>query len=183
MEKNKKQCPQLKNWFLTWNNYDEKDPDLLEMVMKPLCKRYVFELEVGASGTPHIQGCFELLKAMRPTEFNLPKTLHWEKTRNNIRARAYCVKEGNEVRQFPLPNKKLENQFARLEHVDFFYKEKKAELKGYEEKSNSDYKTFLAQQECCHSIQKSKRGLYCALCDKDFSKMTSEWDEFSKKCL
>lgn len=44
------------------------------------------------TGTPHLQGSIVLKKKMRWSEFNLPKGIHWEGTRNIIKADAYCEK-------------------------------------------------------------------------------------------
>lgn len=84
---------QLKGWFFTWNNYPENFLETLETVFRVFCKKYIFEKEVGENGTPHIQGCITLKKAMRWTEFKLPKEIHWEKTRNEVAAIDYCEKE------------------------------------------------------------------------------------------
>ena len=90
-----KQFPQLKNWCFTFNNYKPEDISLLETKFQEICIRYTFGEEVGEERkTPHLQGCIELNKAQRPTEFDLPKAIHWEKTRNKWSSRDYCRKEG-----------------------------------------------------------------------------------------
>lgn len=100
---------QNKNWFFTWNNYPSNAVETLERVFKVFAKAYTFQKEVGASGTPHIQGCIELKKAGRPTEMKLDKAIHWEATRSTKHATAYCAKDdtrvGGEVYSFPVIKK------------------------------------------------------------------------------
>lgn len=84
---------QLSGWFFTWNNYPDNFLETLETVFKKICVKYIFEKEIGENGTPHIQGCIKLKKAMRWTEFKLPKEIHWEKTRNEESAIKYCEKD------------------------------------------------------------------------------------------
>lgn len=83
---------QLKRWFFTWNNPPMEGVETVETVFRQYCDKYVFQEEVGASGTPHLQGQIWLKKAMRYSEFKLPKEIHWEKTRNEDAAEAYCSK-------------------------------------------------------------------------------------------
>lgn len=81
-------------WCFTWNNYPENFLEILERRFSEICKRYTFQQEVGANGTPHIQGAIGLKKKMRWTEFNLPREIHWEKM--NTRGEGafnYCKKK------------------------------------------------------------------------------------------
>lgn len=83
-----------KGWFFTWNNYPIDFLDQLDHVFRKHCEKYIFEKEIGDSGTPHIQGCIVATKRIRPIElFKLPKAIHWERTRNQLAAEAYCEKE------------------------------------------------------------------------------------------
>jgi len=102
----KQRVSQLKGWFFTWNNYPSDFLETLETVFRLFCKKYVFEKEVGENGTPHIQGCIVLKKPMRWTEFKLPKSIHWEKTRNQEASDIYCQKDhkaGNDCWTFGFP--------------------------------------------------------------------------------
>lgn len=77
-------------WFLTLNNYDEKDIALLE---KADC-RYLFQEEKGVNGTCHLQGIFmfdnaRTLSAMKKLH---PKA-HWEICRKKDAAINYCKKD------------------------------------------------------------------------------------------
>lgn len=88
-----KQVNQRKEWFFTWNNYPENGMEMLETVLEPLCEKAVWQEELGANGTPHIQGTFILYVRARWSEFGLPKEIHWEKTKWKERALEYCKKE------------------------------------------------------------------------------------------
>lgn len=90
---NTKQPLQLKNWFFTLNNYTNDDIRDLETCFNSLsgCK-YVFQEELGANGTPHLQGQINLTKKMRWSEFKLTNRIHFEKTRNVKDAIEYCRK-------------------------------------------------------------------------------------------
>ena len=114
------QFKQLKNWFFTWNNYPEGALELLEEKFKPMSLRYCFGLEVGAQGTKHVQGCVELRKRARPTEFDLPKQIHWEKTRNKTDAVSYCGKDGTDVRKYDYALLELIKKFQPREPGDSY---------------------------------------------------------------
>lgn len=104
----KKQGNQLKNWFFTWNNYSPESIEILLTCFKKICRQFVFQKEVGASGTPHLQGTISLWKKMRWSEFKLPEQIFWEKVRNVKAAFAYCQKDdtrdGTEIWRWPIKN-------------------------------------------------------------------------------
>lgn len=107
---NNKRVNQLKQWFFTWNNYENDGVERLETRFKEICKSYVFQEETGENGTPHLQGCIVLKKAMRWSEFKLPKEIHWEKTISQQSAEDYCSKEETrtgKVYIYPEPKPKL----------------------------------------------------------------------------
>jgi len=124
---------QNKNWFFTWNNYPTTAVETLERVFKLYGKGHTFQKEVGENGTPHIQGCVELKKAMRWSEFKLSSSIHWEKTRSDVHASNYCKKSetskpGSEpyIFGYPKPIKILdENKLYKWEKniVELFFKE------------------------------------------------------------
>lgn len=110
-----KQPIQLIKWFFTYNNYDEKEIEILETRFQEICVKYVFQQERGTSGTPHLQGSIWLKKKMRPSEFALAKQIHWEKMRNEPASIAYCQKSETSVEGasphiwgFPKPIKTIE---------------------------------------------------------------------------
>lgn len=104
----KKQGNQLKNWFFTWNNYPPEAIEILLPCFKKICRQFVFQKEIGASGTPHIQGNIALWKKMRWSEFKLPEQICWLKTENVKAAFAYCQKDdtrdGTEIWRWPIKN-------------------------------------------------------------------------------
>jgi len=107
----KKRTNQLKNWFFTWNNY----PEGWETILQPtfnLCLKFNVQPEIGKCGTPHLQGCLTLKKAMRWEEFLLPPQIHWEATRNSAAALAYCAKP--ETRAGPTMSKGTERDLRLI---------------------------------------------------------------------
>lgn len=84
---------QLKNWFFTFNNYDETDIQILKDKFMEICKRFIFEKEIGESGTQHLQGFIECKEKMRFSEFGLNKKIHWEPCKDIESAIKYCQKD------------------------------------------------------------------------------------------
>jgi len=88
---NTRQSPPAKHWNFTLNNRTIDN-------IVPEFHKYVFGNEIGASGTPHIQGYVELKRKMR---FQQVKALipeaHWEKCRNIKASIDYAMKDGNYV--------------------------------------------------------------------------------------
>ena len=107
----KKQSNQIKNWFFTWNNYPNDAIETLETTFKQICIKYVFQREIGEeTNTPHIQGSIWCKKSIRYTEMKLPKTIHWEKMRNEEASIKYCQKSATSIGEpilfgFPKPIK------------------------------------------------------------------------------
>lgn len=101
---------QIISHFMTWNNYPLDGVEILERYFQPLVKNYCFQPEISKSGTPHLQGVFNLKKAMRWSEFDLPKSIHWEPTRNVIGSDKYCSKDdtrdGPDTHRWPRAVKK-----------------------------------------------------------------------------
>lgn len=59
---------QLIKYDFVWNNYKDYKLERLETFLKSICKRFVFQEEIGESGTHHLQGCIWLKKRARITE-------------------------------------------------------------------------------------------------------------------
>lgn len=80
-----------RGWTFTINTYDTED---FETIKKWPGRIIVFQTEVGASGTPHIQGGIYF---KNPRNFSAVKKLHgrahWEKMRNLNATVTYCTKE------------------------------------------------------------------------------------------
>lgn len=98
----KRRTNQTKSWFFTFNNYTEEDIITLKNKFdEDIFEKYIFEKEVGESGTPHLQGCVFCKTKTRWSEFNLSKNINWSKVRDEERAIKYCQKDyqslGNEL--------------------------------------------------------------------------------------
>lgn len=91
----KKQCNQIKSWFFTFNNYTERDISILLERFNDICERYVFEREIGDSGTPHLQGVIFLKESMRWSQFKLSDKINWSATKKEKDAIKYCTKDYN----------------------------------------------------------------------------------------
>ena len=87
----KKQISPAKWWSFTLNNYNSSNIDDLLNTLNE--HKYVFQEETGEQGTPHLQGCVEFKEKLRPLSLNLPKEMHWTKTRNGKASIKYCCKE------------------------------------------------------------------------------------------
>jgi len=90
---NTKQISPAKHWFLTLNNY--KKESIEYFLSDSSILRHCFQEEVGASGTPHLQGHFEFADKIRPKGYfkGTPcENGHWEKTKNRKAAIRYCSK-------------------------------------------------------------------------------------------
>lgn len=101
-----KQGKQLKYWFFTYNNYPIESIETLLVLFKKICIKFVFQKEIGESGTPHLQGCIHLHKKMRWSEFKLSSDIHWEQVHNVRAAFDYCQKDetrdGDEIWRWPI---------------------------------------------------------------------------------
>jgi hypothetical protein len=89
-----KQVSQLFNYCFTFNNYEESDIVNLKIKLDMNCERYVFQEEVGESGTPHLQGSIKLIKRLRIEQLkDIDRRIYWSGTRNLEAADAYACKE------------------------------------------------------------------------------------------
>lgn len=79
---NRKQISPSKVWCFTWNNFSSSDPEILVGALRQVEAEYVFQHEVGASGTPHLQGFVHFKKKVRPLAVFPEKRIHWEKCRD-----------------------------------------------------------------------------------------------------
>nr|WAE42784.1 MAG: replication associated protein [Cressdnaviricota sp.] len=68
--------------------------ELILAIFGDKCSAWCFQKEIcPTTGTPHLQGCITLKVKGRWTELGLPKSIHWEVTRNSKLARRYCCKD------------------------------------------------------------------------------------------
>ena len=86
-----------KNWIFTWNNYPENYHTLLVDAFTSdaiKASAYAWQQERGENNTPHIQGCVQVPRKVRFSQFGLPETLHWEAVKGTWQqAVDYCTKE------------------------------------------------------------------------------------------
>lgn len=92
---NTKPSPQIspaKHWFFTWNNYTKENIESLKALDSSKVPFLRFQTEIGESGTPHLQGCLSFAVKSRPMGM-LSQQVHWEKTKCQASAPAYCHKD------------------------------------------------------------------------------------------
>jgi len=80
-----RQISPAKHWCFTWNNYDKESVVMLQGVLRSMAKAWVFQEEVGESGTPHLQGYVEFSDKLRPLSLDLPAVIHWEKKKKTVK--------------------------------------------------------------------------------------------------
>lgn len=86
----------MMNWVFTWNNYTDEDIEYLKGLVPSKIRYLAFAREVGASGTPHLQGFLNLAKNQRFSYLKklLPKC-HIENMKGRLEDnQKYCSKEG-----------------------------------------------------------------------------------------
>jgi len=86
----KKQPLQHIHHTFTWNNYPIEAIETIQSFFNHFAYDYVFQEEIGDSGTPHLQGVVSLKRKMRWTEFGLPRCIHWEKVEHVPACYEYC---------------------------------------------------------------------------------------------
>lgn len=82
-----------RSWCYTLNNYTLDEVIAIEGIE---CRYHIWGLEVGDTGTPHVQGYIEFDGVMRLAGMKkLIERAHWEKRRGTReQARVYCMKDG-----------------------------------------------------------------------------------------
>lgn len=92
---NTKQISPSIHWCFTLNNYTINDISNIISIDSSIVPQYVFQEEVGESGTPHLQGYLRFKTKKRPKSVfssdNL-RGIHWEKCRNIQKSIDYCMK-------------------------------------------------------------------------------------------
>ncbi|MGL5936514.1 MAG: hypothetical protein ACRCZI_12950 [Cetobacterium sp.] len=97
--------PRAKHWSFTLNNYTPDDVDRLSAPDQSLEIDYIiFGKEVGASGTPHLQGtvCFQSRKRL-PQVKAIIGNAHCTITRSLLQSIEYCKKEGDFIENGSIP--------------------------------------------------------------------------------
>jgi len=87
--------PRAKNWCFTLNNYTPMDVDRLAAAHVDI-EYLIFGREVGASGTPHLQGtvCFRSRKRLQQVKAHVGEA-HCSVTRYLTQSIEYCKKDGS----------------------------------------------------------------------------------------
>lgn len=91
--KQPKQIAPAKHWTFTLNNWTVEEKDSILKICSNSSKKYIFQSEIGESGTPHLQGYIEFNNKCRPTSYGFSKRIHFEKCRNINASIDYCKKD------------------------------------------------------------------------------------------
>lgn len=90
---NIKQIAPSRHWFLTLNNYTDKDIETIKNCDSSKCSKYLFQEEIGSSGTKHLQGYFYFPEKVRPLSFfTFSNHPYWAKCKNVRASIDYCGK-------------------------------------------------------------------------------------------
>lgn len=83
----------FRGWQFTVNNWQPQDCEALRALL-PRCSRLIWQPEIAASGTPHLQGYLELKSAATATAVMrlVPRHGHIEPCRNPAALWDYCMK-------------------------------------------------------------------------------------------
>jgi Putative viral replication protein len=88
--------PRAKHWCFTLNNYTPADLDRLSSIGEEIVSYLVYGKEVGASGTPHLQGTVCFLSRKRLTQvIAIIGQAHCSVTRFLSQSIEYCKKDGD----------------------------------------------------------------------------------------
>lgn len=116
--KSKAQKSGVVKYCFTLNNYTIEETNEIPIVLSNLCKKYIYQSEVGENGTPHLQGGIWLKKSTRITELKKIKCIsraHFEPMKDEIGTISYCQKNDTadgKIKMsfgFPKPIKIIEN--------------------------------------------------------------------------
>lgn len=95
----KKQPSMKYNYCFTFNNPQIVPTDLIE-ILKPLCKKFIFQLEKGANETEHYQGYISLINKNRITNLKkiIHNSIHFEESKGTEEQNVlYCSKTDTRV--------------------------------------------------------------------------------------
>lgn len=132
------QGPKAKHWCFTLNNYTEDDLDRLSIPINGV-NYLVFGKEVGAQGTPHLQGtiCFESRKRL-PQVKDIIGEAHCTVTRFLTQSIEYCKKDGDVIEWGTIPyTGQKEEKRSDLEEFKASVKEGVTDLKDLRELHSS----------------------------------------------
>lgn len=108
---------QSKFWCLTWNNFPE---NYKEVLVNSNCNYGIFGIEVGESGTRHIQGYMEFATNQRLNKMKkINNEIHWETRKGTAEQAAnYCKKENNyyEIGEISKPKQGKRNDLILIKN-------------------------------------------------------------------
>lgn len=94
------QCNPALYWAFTLNNYTKQDIEYFRNIDSSKVPRLVFQEEIGASGTPHLQGALMFKTKRRPMTLMPHRRTHWENKHKNSTVKQffdYCVKKDTRI--------------------------------------------------------------------------------------
>lgn len=165
---NTKLSPGARRWCFTLNNWTEEELTTITTYLKN--KKYIIGKEVGAEGTPHLQGYFSNKTAVTlKTLKNINTRWHLEKARGNEKQNfEYCSKEGDfstniEIKQSAEELQKTEiDRILKLRYRNITWKPWQEEIlrtiesqpderkiNWYWEKTGNTGKSFLCKYIAC----------------------------------
>jgi len=93
-----------KKWVFTLNNWSDDEYHSICSICSKLCDFTLIAKEVGAEGTPHLQGYLEFIKKDRPMSvFKDNKRIHWDKAKGNRQSNIVYISKQNLVFSIGLP--------------------------------------------------------------------------------
>ncbi len=113
--KSSKQISPAIRWCFTLNNYTEQESSSLVLTIRDRCKKAIVAKEVGASGTPHLQGYIEFKTKSRPKSVFMFNRIHFEKAKGNAQQNYdYCSKDNDIILLigFPKPVNLISPDYA-----------------------------------------------------------------------
>ena len=134
-------------WCFTLNNYDEVDiVDIVNGFQNAKDIMYFFRKEVGAQGTPHLQGLVWCTRrtakgrraAFRPQNLVKSKSIHWERLKSSVQQHVdYCGGYGDHSEKSGTGSDVFTNMTSEWESIA--QREAKA-LKVQKEKEEQQYR-------------------------------------------
>jgi len=117
-----KRIAPAKQWCFTFNNYTENDvSSLLAHKRFQGAKKYMFQEEIGESGTPHLQGFIVFQTKIRPLSLKLSKKIHWEKMKGNVFENIkYCSKNNTVYGKCYYKGCKPFKEIVSIEQSEFY---------------------------------------------------------------
>ena len=136
------QGPRAKHWCFTLNNYTQADLDRLSSPLNGV-DYLIYGKEVGASGTPHLQGtvCFRSRKRLQQVIAIIGQA-HCSVTRFLAQSIEYCKKDGDFLEVGDLP----------------------AAAQGREKEKKSDLEEFKQSVKEGVTCEKELRELHSSVC-------------------